>query len=308
MKSATFLFLFSIASIMSTEVYGGQRITVKKRGYVMYRQVNDTITKTHGQYIYISAMPKKSPNIYNQMEMIDGSKGIAHLSGGIRVSESRGGLADYTNTPPIFNIQGGLKSDERKPIPFSTITVGTNTYTYAQMMSSGSGQISSYQNGPISQYSSVFDHACQPVAMSDSTGNILFNTSMYFPSILNVTTEPGYDSSHKTIRVNSKTDGITLRWNTDTSNLNGVEIVLKELTLNGRVPDRIYIFTVPDNGSFTISSKYLSDFASHRLEDQKHSNMQAHIYRGDCKLLSGLDGRRYQTSDYSKWDLYFMVE
>jgi hypothetical protein len=303
MKNTNTLLLLLVVLLVRSDCMDAQHLSVKKKRYVAYMTTNGKTIKTHGQYIYLSALKNTL-----HLNTIDGTNGPRHTVGGIMVSESRGGVAHQMNTPPNFTISAGWHTDDHKNLPFSDIIIGINKYTYQQMIKNNNGQqISSYDNGPIGQYTKLFNQSRQPVVMNDSMGKSIFQTTLYLPSILDVTGEPDYDSSQSMPSIDMH-KGIALHWNADSSNPNGIIIVLKEALLDGKLSRQTYIFTLPDNGTFMIGPKYLLGFLADRSPGQKYIRLEAKIYRGDSQEVKGTDGRKYGAEVYSRWNAFFTLQ
>ena len=308
MKKRITLSLLAIGLFLSTESLAGHRLTVRKRNYYMNSTTNDKTIRVRCQYIYISALPRQFSKANKHIDAIDGC-GAGPSSGSVYVSESQWASGDTIKRPPIAYIWGELKSNEKTGLPFLNFNIGSDTFTYTQIKNTGIGQLASYKNGPISMYTSHYSQSRQKVSMTDSTGKLLFSTNLYFPLILNVSTNPTFGSNRITPMLNAKTDSIILHWNKDTCNPNGVSIVLSE----SRCAQRTYIFEVPDNGTFTIDRKYISRIVKENPPEdpapkKKRVVFMVEIYRGDSQTVTGTDGRQYNAQDYSKWQVAFQAK
>ena len=308
MKKRITLSLLAICLFFSTDSLAGHRLTVKKSNYYIYSTTNNKTIRVRCQYIYLSAMPREFSNVNRQIDAIDGCSAGAR-SGSIWVSESQYAFADTIKRAPMCYIYGELKSNEKMGLPFLNFNIGSDTITYAQIKSTGIGQLASYKNGPISMYTSHYSQSRQKVSMTDTTGKLLFSTNLYFPLILNVTTNPTFGTDRIVPMLHAKTDSITLHWNKDTCNPNGVTIVLSE----SRCTQRTYIFEVRDNGTFTIDHKYISGIVKNNPPDDNSSKnkrvvFMVQLYRGDSQTVTGTDGRQYNAQDYSRWQVMFQAK
>jgi len=261
---------------------------------------NSLITKKTGNLILISPSSQRGENVY--LHILDSA------SGGVLFTQTSGDIS-YTNngktitpvigpTNPVYDIQAHLTSaDGSTNVPFSAITIGKQKIPYNSFQFYGNllEIRSNVQGKGILNFGSFYNQS-QTIAMYDTTGTQVYSANVYAPLALNVISAPTYDKNGKLYANNS--DGITLTWNQDPNNVNGVAIVLQDVE-NYETSDPVTVFTLPDNGSYTITQQYLAPYVQNKPNSQKFANISVNIYRGDNQMVTGIDGRTYQSVIYS---------
>ena len=252
-------------------------------------------SESAGGIVYVG---ENSKSVY--MHLFDKS------SGSIMVTEATGGIADIIKNPPTIVVHGGLNYGA----PFSNMTIDNDVYSFDNKEMNPDGNavnIISYKTGPVEKYKGLFNQTTHKVIMNDKDGKFLFGADVYFPSMLDVKTDPYFNVANgRGLLIDSKV-GVSIKWNPDPNNPNGIALVLEDREFY-ETPNPKYIFSLPDNGNFTISSEYLSKFVSNLPKEQQYSNLSASIYRGDIQMITGADGNPYKALVYSEWTVLMQVK
>ena len=293
---------------MSFSLASTTRLREKHKPY-WYWTTDSNGHKPHkGQYIYISCMRGKTLDFFtNSPVKISGEVWLMEYGQG-----TSGGM-DSSGCPLVvrkfhsyYDIQSWLKShnDSLRGAPFESFTIGEHTFTDSTFRAGTPRRIASYQKKDSADYSDMFSRE-EKVTMTDTNGKLVFSTSVYSPAILNVTNEP--TSNDKGALIVNLEDALTLHWNADTNNTRGIRIEMSNAKMFDP-HDPICVFTLPDNGNFTIPQKLLSLYCKNKPVDKKYVLMRIVISRGNVQIVTGTDGRKYETIIVSQFNLFFALK